>query len=128
MKQIAIGFVLLLSTVSCSRNYNGASAQNFTLGAVQLKVERGMSQDAVAEALGSPSLVTKDDEGVSTWIYDKIGTNVEYHESGGGFWLVIAGAGGSCGGARTTQQTLTAVIKFDAAQKVENVTYHSSKF
>ncbi len=128
MKQLALTLLLLLSTTACSRKYNNDSAKNFTLGAVQMKIERGMSQGAVAEALGSPNIVTKDSEGRVTWIYDKIGTDVEYYDSGGGFWLVITGAGGSRGGTRTSQRTLTAVIKFDANQKVENVTYHSSKF
>ncbi len=128
MKKIIYALALLVITASCARNFNGASAQNFTLGSVQMKIHRGMSQGDVAEALGSPNIVTKDSEGNMAWVYDKIGTEVEYYERGGGFWLVIVGGGGSRGGTRTTQKTLTAVVKFDTQSRVDNVTYHSSKF
>lgn len=119
---------LMLLFSSCSRNYDQKTAQNFTLGSVQMRVQRGMSQGEVAEALGAPNIVTKDTKGVTTWIYDKIGTDVEYFDRGGGFWLVIVGAGGSRGHTTTRQRTLTAVVKFDTNDKVQNLTYHSSKY
>ena len=128
MKKIFTVLVLLVATSGCTRNFNKSTAQNFTLGSVQMKVYRGMDQGAVAEALGSPNIVTKNADGQVTWIYDKIGTEVEYYERGGGFWLVIVGGGGSNGATRTSQRTLTAVVKFNSESKVENLTYHSSKF
>lgn len=128
MKYFVCIALMLLCLTSCKRNYNGAMSQNFTLGAVQMKIERGMSQGEVAEALGSPNIVTKDSEGNVTWVYDKVGSEVEYYDRGGGFWLVIVGSGGSHGGARTSQRTLTAVVKFNSYNRVDNVTYHSSQF
>lgn len=126
-KKITLAVVVLLCG-ACGRSFDQPEAQNFTLGAVQMKVHRGMSQGEVAEALGAPNIVTKDTSGVTTWIYDKIGTDVEYYERGGGFWLVILGAQGGRGGTRTNQRTLTAVVKFDTYDRVDNLTYHSSKY
>ena len=128
MKRFICALLLLIVGTACSRNFNGATSQNFTLGAVQMKIHRGMSQTDVAQALGSPNIVTQDSEGSVAWVYDKVGTEVEYYDRGGGFWLVIVGAGGSHGGTKTSQRTLTAVVKFDSHRRVENVTYHSSKF
>lgn len=113
---------------SCAKNRDNKNAQNFTLGEVQMKIERGMSQGEVAEALGAPNIVTKEQQGGETWVYDKVGTDITYSEKSGGFWLVVVGAGGSKGKASTSQRTLTAVIRFDDQQRVQNITYHSSKF
>lgn len=118
----------LISITGCARNFNGATSQNFTLGAIQMKIHRGMSQSEVVESLGSPNIVTNDSEGNVTWVYDKVATEVEYYERGGGFWLVVVGSGGSRGATRTNQKTLTAVVKFDSHKRVENFTYHSSTF
>jgi hypothetical protein len=62
------------------------------------------------------------------WVYDKFATDVTYSESGGGVWLVLAGASGSSGAASKTQRTLTIVVKFDADKKVRDFAYHSSSF
>lgn len=121
-----LAIMLLFS--ACSRKHDQNTAQNFTLGSVQMKVQRGMSQGEVAEALGAPNIVTKDTKGVTTWIYDKIGTDVEYVDRSGGFWLVIVGTSGSRGKTSTSQRTLTAVVKFDSENRVQNLTYHSSKY
>lgn len=129
MKKLGLFSVAtLLCLVGCSRNYNGATSQNFTLGAVQMKIHRGMSDGDVAEALGAPNIVTKDSDGYVTWIYDKVGTEISYEEKGGGFWLFIIGSSKVRGNTQTNQRTLTAVVKFDANSRVDNITYHSSTF
>lgn len=117
-----------LFLASCGRSYETPASEKFTLGSIQMKVHKGMSQGEVAEAMGAPNIVTKDNAGTTTWIYDKIATDVEYYERGGGFWLVITGGGGNRGGARTNQRTLTAVVKFNSDEKVDNLTYHSSNY
>ncbi len=125
--KLSIGFiVLLLIFTSCSRR--ASDAQNFTLGQVQMKISRGMTQTEVAQALGAPNIITQDAEGLQAWVYDKMGSSVEYYNQGGGFWLVLVGREKNRGGATTTQKTLTVVIRFDRENKVSNVTYHSSQF
>ncbi len=102
--------------------------REMTLGIVQKELKKGMTQGDVAIALGSPNIVTKDQDGVQTWIYDKIATEVSYSQDRGGIWLILAGFEKSAGARASTQKTLTVVIKFDEKELVDKVSYHSSKF
>ena len=54
-----------------------------TVGTVQKEIHTGMSQADVAESLGSPNIVSKDNGGQETWIYDKIATEASYSRSRG---------------------------------------------
>ena len=94
---------------------------------VQKEIQKGMAQDQVAMALGSPNIVTQDKEGKETWIYDKVGSEVRHSESSG---LILFFSRGADNVSRTdkTQKTLTVVIKFDQNRLVEDLNYHSSKF
>lgn len=118
--------------------------QEMTLGVVQRQIKLGASQDAVAVALGSPNIVTRDSDGKDTWIYDKVASITSYSDSGFGVGAAGGGlgAGSGAGGGgilgigykrgnaqvQTTQKTLTVVIKFDKNNNVESFTYHMSKF
>jgi len=140
--------VLLIFAGGCmsasehSESLHSSKEREMTLGVVQKNIRTGMSQADVAEALGSPNIVTKDNEGNETWIYDKIATEVSYSKDSGG---IIGGAGAaienwrlvpvggvgyskSAGAAAQTQKTLTVVIKFDEKQQVKSLSYHASKF
>src|SRR3990170_7897662 len=68
--------------------------REMTVGVVQKEIRRGMSQADVAEALGSPNIVTKDSVGDETWIYDKIATEASYSRSGQQEKFGAAGGGG----------------------------------
>jgi len=103
-----------------------------------------MPQDQVVSSLGSPNIVTNDDQGNETWVYDKIATESAYSASSGGGGLGAIGGGligsallggiGSVGGNQsagayeTTQKTLTVMIKFDPQRRVSTINYHQSKF
>jgi len=115
--------------------------REMTVGLVQKEIRIGMSQADVAEALGSPNIVTRDSAGKETWIYDKIATEASYsHSSGGvsgggaaaGSSLVLGIIGGgysqAAGASSTTQKTLTVIIKFSDKSLVDSFSYHSSKF
>ena len=108
------------------------TADRLTVGKVQKEIKIGMTSSQVAEILGSPNVVTTDEERREVWIYDKIATNVSYShsESGAGIGLLILGVGGSgsSGAQSTSQRTLTVVIKFDNSGKVRDFAYHSSSF
>ncbi len=110
------------------RSLGSAGEREMTLGVVQKEIRVGMSQASVATALGSPNIVTKDDAGKETWIYDKIASEVSYSTSSGGVSLLIAGYGASSGAVAKTQRTLTVVIKYGSNGLVESFTYHGSKF
>jgi outer membrane protein assembly factor BamE (lipoprotein component of BamABCDE complex) len=108
------------------------NADRLTVGKVQKEISIGMPASQVIEVLGSPNIVTTDEERREVWVYDKIATDVSYSnsESGAGVWLLIMGVGGSgrSGAQSTSQRTLTVVIKFDQDKKVRDFSYHSSKF
>jgi len=107
----------------------GSTAEReMTVGVVQREIRAGLSQDQVAEALGSPNIVTRDAAGNETWIYDKIASEASYSNSSAYGTILILGGGQAAGASATTQRTLTVVIKFDASRQVETFSYHASKF
>ena len=144
----AIAAILaLMGCMSAHQHYqqtHGAQERKMTVGTVQKEIRKGMSSADVAEALGSPNIVTTDGEGREGWVYDKISTDVTYSKDSGGATgvLLIGGAsGGTAGGGlgsgyynrfagaqSKTQRTLTVVIKFDEQHKVRDFAYHSSRF
>ncbi len=102
--------------------------RDLTVGVVQREIRYGMSQSDVATTLGSPNIVTREDNGNETWIYDKIATEASRSADSGGWWVILAGSNKQAGASATTQRTLTVVIKFNAQRQVSNFTYHSTKF
>jgi len=131
-------------------------AEELTLGLVQSKVKKGMSQGDVAQAIGSPNIASKDRDGNETWIYDKVSSETEtesegkkkgkssgFGVGGGGLFGALGGIIGVGGGfgsnkgevdtkekskVKSTKKTLTVVIKFDKKSMVKEVNYHMSKF
>ena len=121
-----------------------ADANRLTVGTVQREVRVGMSGAEVATVLGSPNIVTTDEERREVWIYDRIATSRAYSTSSGGVSALVLGAtaGGNglggglgragyssgAGASATTQKTLTVVIKFDGQGLVRDFAYHTSTF
>src|SRR5262245_43954396 len=103
-----------LSFAACRAKdfYNETYAQEkqLTLGNVQKEVKKGMSQDIVTLALGSPNIVTQDSEGKETWIYDKIATEVRTSGTQG-FILYCQTGADYVARKDISQRTLTVVIK-----------------
>ncbi len=133
--QISVVWVLFLipmiiGTVGCTAGYHAREAQKglggdkITVGTVQRKIELGMSSAAVAEALGSPNIVTTDEQRREVWVYDKIATDVT---ASGGYWTLLL-LGQQASAASRSQRTLTIIIKFDADKKVRDFAYHTSRF
>jgi outer membrane protein assembly factor BamE (lipoprotein component of BamABCDE complex) len=117
-----------------------SSTDRMTVGTVQKEIRVGMSGAEVAQALGSPNIVSTDEERREVWIYDKIATDRAYSSSSGGVNALILGFGGSAAGgvgggggssagaSSTSQRTLTVIIKFDKGGKVRDFAYHTSRF
>ncbi len=99
-----------------------------------------MSGGEVAAVLGSPNIVSTDENRREVWIYDRVSTDYAYSEGSGGVASLILGVAGSvaglggsgysrsAGAASRTQKTLTIVIKFDDVGLVADFAYHTSKF
>ncbi len=142
---LGVALVVVAAGVAPAGAGEGASPKaerprEFTLGVVQKGLQAGMSQADVAERLGSPNIVTRDASGREAWVYDKVSSEVEL--SSGGFSLggLGSGGGGHFGGvlgisagkrsekARSSQQTLTVVVRFSATGSVETFSWHNSRF
>ena len=107
----------------------GSTAEReMTLGVVQKEIRAGLTQEEVAQALGSPNIVTRDAQGQETWIYDKIATEASYSSSNAYGTILILGAGTAAGASASSQKTLTVVIKFGTDERVASFSYHSSRF
>jgi outer membrane protein assembly factor BamE (lipoprotein component of BamABCDE complex) len=104
-----------------------SSEEKLTLGVAQREIREGLSQAEVAQALGSPNMVTRDANGVETWIYDKISTEFTYSNSAGGAALLLGTVSGSAGVSSRSQRTLTIILKFTDG-KVTKFTYSASSF
>jgi outer membrane protein assembly factor BamE (lipoprotein component of BamABCDE complex) len=105
-----------------------ASGSNLTVGTVQREIRLGMSGAEVAGVLGSPNIVSTDEERREVWIYDKVSTDVTYSQSSGYGTILLVGGSRNAGAASSTQKTLTVIIKFDNDKKVRDFAYHTSKF
>lgn len=148
MKALYLLPVLLIGLSGCAsvadhrKALDESSEQKLTLGVAQKEIKPGMSQADVAKALGSPNMVTKDKDGIETWIYDKVSTDYAYSTSSGGISSLIfalggnvAGAAGAAGGSASrssgassrTQRTLTIIIKFTDSV-VKEFTYNATSF
>jgi outer membrane protein assembly factor BamE (lipoprotein component of BamABCDE complex) len=103
-------------------------ARSLTVGTVQREIRVGMSSADVVAVLGSPNVVTTDEQRREVWVYDKISTETAYSKSEGGVFLLILGVSSEGSARSTTQKTLTVIVKFDELAKVRDFAYHSSKF
>ena len=116
------------------------SGEKISVGTVQREIKVGMSSADVVGVLGSPNMVTTDEERREVWVYDKVATDYAYSSGsntggvGAGGIIGATGIGGLLGGSQQagatskSQRTLTIVIKFDNAGKVRDYSYRQSKF
>jgi len=136
-------FITLTGCMTASQHKNEVqdnTSDRVTVGTVQREVNVGMSGADVLQILGSPNIVSTDEERREVWVYDKIATDYAYSSSSGGVGslilgfgsAVLGGAGGSynqkAGAASKSQRTLTIIIKFDGDGKVRDFAYHTSRF
>ncbi len=141
-QNITVAVLAILLTAACSATHHSADVRaaddidRLTVGTVQKEIRIGMSAAEVASVLGSPNIVTTDNERLETWIYDKISSDVNYSRSSGTIvGLIFGGSGGgagvgstSAGSTSTSQRTLTVIINFDSNNEVRDFSYHSSRF
>ena len=150
VQSASVALILGLILAGCQsaaehrREVEDTSGQQMTVGTVQREIRVGMSGAEVAQVLGSPNVVTTDENRREVWIYDKISTTSAYSTSSGGVSALILGGAlvgdGLLGGAgqtgyysdagatATTQKTLTVIIKFNEQRTVRNFAYHTSRF
>ncbi|MCO6431002.1 MAG: hypothetical protein J5J00_09090 [Deltaproteobacteria bacterium] len=143
---VTLSVVLVISGCSSAQHHRQAVSADadLTVGKVQREIRVGMSGADVAAVLGSPNIVSTDEQRREVWIYDKIATDNVYSSDSGGVSALILGGGpvgaGLLGGAGSTgysagsgassrsQRTLTVIIKFNEQGKVRDFAYHTSRF
>jgi len=104
------------------------NVDNLTVGKVQGEIKVGLSAAAVAEILGSPNIVTTDEERREVWIYDKVSSETVDTKNSFGGSIIILGGSTSQRQKSKTQRTLTIIIKFDEDKKVRDFAYNYSQF
>lgn len=128
MRNILFILTLTLVVSSCMKNLDAKyhkdqvsdHGEEFSLGMVQKNLKKGLSQAEVIEFMGSPNIVSTDEDGREVWVYDKISSESSF--SGGNYPLFTSGA------FSTSQKTTTVIVKFNNSKKVRDFAYHSSKF
>lgn len=129
-----LAFLAIAALAGCG-TVSGGTDRNLTAGSVQRHVQIGMSGAEVAEALGSPNIVTTDENRNVTWIYDKISSQVTESEARGAtgtlryleVWGPIAATSKSSR-KTSSQRTITIIIKFDEQDTVRDFAFHTSRF
>jgi outer membrane protein assembly factor BamE (lipoprotein component of BamABCDE complex) len=141
-QNLIVSAIAVFIAAGCSATHHATDVREasdvdrVTVGTVQKEIVIGMSAADVASVLGSPNIVTTDDERQETWIYDKISSDVTYSRSSGTivgmiFGSSAAGAGvgtTSAGSSSSSQRTLTVIIKYDGNNSVRDFSYHTSRF
>lgn len=133
-----------MSTEQHRAAVSNPTGDRVTVGTVQREIRVGMSSAEVIQVLGSPNIVTTDEQRRESWVYDKFATESAYSTSQGGISALILGgaAGGaglvggalapsygqSSGAVSTSQRTLTIIIKFDDSKRVRDFAYRTSSF
>jgi len=128
---LSIALIVLISVLSGCATQQASTDQNenrLDVGTVQREIRIGMSGGDVASILGSPNIVSTDEERREVWIYDKISQEVRYNKSGGYGTLILIGGSSESGGSSRSSKTLTVIIKFDHDGKVRDFAYHTSRF
>lgn len=104
------------------------SGDQLTVGTVQREIQVGMDAASVVEILGSPNIVTTDDQRREVWVYDKVSTDrVDYARSDHAT-LIIIGTRNSSYQSQTRQRTLTIIIKYDEQKLVRDFAYNFTQF
>ena len=128
--------ILLFSILSgCATTSSVGADRDLTVGTVQREVYIGMSGAEVADALGSPNIVSTDEFRNETWIYDKISSESVTTDTRGSVAVLrfLSDIGPIAATSRaqresSTQRTLTVIIKFNEFDEVSDFAYHTSRF
>ena len=125
---IVVLAVMILLTGCAAAPKHADDSQDLTVGVVQKEIKIGMSGAEVAQVLGSPNIVSTDEQRREVWVYDKVATDTVQSSSSGWVFAVLAGGQSQSSSTSRSQRTLTIVIKFDEQKLVRDFAYHTSKF
>jgi len=125
---------ILFIFVGCTNNgnlYTQQADEKLTVAKAQNDLKKGMSSAEVIEIMGSPNIISTNKEGNEVWVYDKISTQnaSQSNNFGTGFIPSLFVQGGSSSSSNaSSQRTLTIIVKYDKSKKVQDISYHTSRF
>jgi outer membrane protein assembly factor BamE (lipoprotein component of BamABCDE complex) len=139
-----LGLTACMSAQEHRQAVSADQGDRLTVGTVQREIKVGMTSGQVVEILGSPNMVTTDEQRREVWVYDRVSTETAYSTSSGGVNALVLGGAGigagllgggvgggvgqSAGAVSQTQRTITIIIKFDNQSRVRDFAYRSSAF
>jgi outer membrane protein assembly factor BamE (lipoprotein component of BamABCDE complex) len=133
-QSVCVAFVAVIGllTVSACKHPTNAGpdgdARNLTVGTVQGEITVGMPASDVAAILGSPNIVTTDEQRREVWVYDKVSSNRVNTANSIGGSIIIFGGSSSQSESTSTQKTLTIIIKYDEQKRVRDFAYNYTQF
>ena len=134
-KSICIAFIAVINVLmvsACKHPTNAGpdgNARNLTVGTVQGEIKIGMPASDVVAILGSPNIVTTDEQRREVWVYDKVSSNrVDTANSIGGSIIIFGGSSSKQRESTSTQKTLTIIIKYDEQKMVRDFAYNYTQF
>jgi outer membrane protein assembly factor BamE (lipoprotein component of BamABCDE complex) len=117
-----------LALGGCASAPANDEAERLTVGRVQSEIKVGLDAASIAQILGSPNIVTTDEQRREVWIYDKVSSDrVDRAGSVGGTLIIVGGSYGTHSSS-STQRTLTIIIKYDDQKRVRDFAYNYSQF
>jgi hypothetical protein len=123
--------ILAVGVIGCASRQQQEPAQiedRLTVGKVQGEIKIGLDAASVVEILGSPNIVTTDEERREVWVYDKVSTDRVDTARSSYATLVIIGGGSGSSSSSSRQRTLTVIIKFDGEKRVRDFAYNYTQF
>ena len=131
-----VALLSVMTLAGCVTAYDPQADEDLTVGKVQKEIRIGMAGGDVARVLGSPNIVSTDEDRNEVWIYDKISTRYVHTDMRAGILAIGTGSdvigfpsvSGRQSSGATSQRTLTIVIKFDQHDQVRDFAYHTSRF
>lgn len=121
-------YVLIICGCTSIHPKKNDAKEQLTVGKIQQEIRVGMTNTQVVEILGSPNIVTTDEQRREVWIYDKISTELDYSTNANYGSLIILSGQHSVGSQSTSQRTLTIIIKFNTNNNVRDFAYRQSSF
>lgn len=123
----SISAVAMFSGCAGNGLYSPQNEEKLTVAKAQAELKKGMSAASVIEIMGSPNIISTNDEGNEVWVYDKKSSQSASQGIGVGVIPALLVKGNSSSSA-STQRTLTIIVKFDSSKKVKDIAYHTSSF
>lgn len=123
-----LSLCLYMAAAGCGGKVVSHEEDRLTVGKVQGEINVGMPASKVAELLGSPNIVTTDENRREVWIYDRVSTDRVDSTRSSYASIIILGNAANDSVRTQRQRTLTIIIKYDEEKKVRDFAYNSSQF